>query len=140
MRSHLERCHTDLATQVTKKGTAKKRKNDLETEDLASAVKEAEEYERQRDVYINTQDTSLQSHTKKRKLMTKDSSKKPTSSFMEIKLPLFDRRQLEFDQEMMEILICANLRIQDYENGLQSMGQRSIKSSPTFSRNKLPLL
>ena len=59
MRSHLERCHTNLATQVTKKEIARKRKNDLETEELVSAVKETGEHERQRNVYISTQETPL---------------------------------------------------------------------------------
>ena len=90
MKSHLEKCHTDLPTQITNKEIARKRKNALETEELASAVKEAEEYKRQRDMYNSTQDTSLQPHTKKRKLMTEDSSMKPISSYMELKLPLFD--------------------------------------------------
>ena len=83
-RNHLERCHTDLANKVMKKETTRKRKNDLETEELASAVKEAEEYKRHQDV-----------NTTPRKLMTEYSSKKPISSFMEMKLLLFDCRQLE---------------------------------------------
>ena len=65
MRTHLKIYHTNLATKLTKKETAREKKNDLETEEFASAVKQVEEYERQRDVYTSTLDTSLQPDTRK---------------------------------------------------------------------------
>ena len=132
--------------EVTQKGIARKRKINLEVEELASAVKETEEYERQQDVYISTQDTSLQPHTKKRKLTIDNSSMKPTSSFMEMELPLFNRRQLEFDQDLIEMLTCANLPFSFVGNkGFRKSVSKyvpkfTIMYAITFSRNKIPLL
>ena len=78
--------------------------------------------------------------------MTEDSSIKPIFSFMEMKLPLFDRRQLELDQDLMELLICVNLPFIFVENkrfrnwASKYLLKFTIKSATTFSWNIFPLL
>jgi hypothetical protein len=141
LRAHLVKRHPGHAAKLVQQETEQKKKQDSEIVDYVAEVVEDQDYEKDRDEFVQLQKIDAPTKTMKNRKLNQPTFPISSRKILDFsKWTAFDKRQLNFDQQLMTYLIESSLSFNHVEsagflNFMQKLLPRAqIKSATTFSR------